>query len=320
MRKTAFAILASLLVPSFLTADVTYEEETKMGGMMQIMTMGKAMKSTTRVSGNFMRTDNDSNATIIDLEGERILNLDTKKKTYTVTTFAEMMQQMESAVAMVSGNKADPSQKTQGSDVSMSADVKVTETGRTETIGGVACKQFLMEMDITIESQKEQQAGTMSTVNEVWLAQNVPGMEEVRAFNEKMGAKLGTTSIAQKWAGSGQQSQQMSAGMQKMADEMNKLNGHAMRSVMYVGDAEAAKAEARGEKPAGGGGMGGLAEMMKRMQQQQGAGEEPAEGSGQAPGGVMMKMTTETTKMETKAIDPKVFAVPADYKLVTQSR
>jgi hypothetical protein len=32
----------------------------------------------------------------------------------------------------------------------------------------------------------------------------------------------------------------------------------------------------------------------------------------------MMKMTTETTKISTGAIDPKVFTVPGDYKLVDQ--
>jgi hypothetical protein len=30
-----------------------------------------------------------------------------------------------------------------------------------------------------------------------------------------------------------------------------------------------------------------------------------------------MKVTTETTKISTGTIDPKVFAVPSDYKLVT---
>jgi hypothetical protein len=30
----------------------------------------------------------------------------------------------------------------------------------------------------------------------------------------------------------------------------------------------------------------------------------------------MMKITTETTKISTGAIDPKAFAVPGDYKLV----
>jgi hypothetical protein len=112
----------------------------------------------------------------------------------------------------------------------------------------------------------------------------------------------------------------MSANMQKMADEMKKMDGHAMRSVMYLGDPEAAKAEAMGQKPeggGGGGGLGGLAEMMKRMkQQEEGGGDQ----SSQAPGGIMMKMTTETKKIETKPIDPKLFGAPDGYKLVTESR
>jgi hypothetical protein len=104
--------------------------------------------------------------------------------------------------------------------------------------------------------------------------------------------------------------------MQKMADEMKKMDGHAMRSVMYFGAADAAKKEALGEtppQPEGGGGMGGLAEMLKKMQQNPQAQGGSAPGQG---GGVMMKVTTETTKIATGAIDPKVFSVPSDYKLV----
>jgi hypothetical protein len=52
--------------------------------------------------------------------------------------------------------------------------------------------------------------------------------------------------------------------------------------------------------------------MLKKMQQGGGA---PGQGGG---GGVMMRMTTETTKISTGPIDPKVFAAPADYKLVAE--
>jgi hypothetical protein len=41
-----------------------------------------------------------------------------------------------------------------------------------------------------------------------------------------------------------------------------------------------------------------------------------AQGGQGEGGGVMMKVTTETTKISTGAIDAKAFAVPSDYKLV----
>ena len=37
-------------------------------------------------------------------------------------------------------------------------------------------------------------------------------------------------------------------------------------------------------------------------------------------GGVIMRVTTETIKISTGAIDPSVFAVPGDYKLITKKR
>lgn len=317
MRKPILSILAFSLLSGLaasVAADVTYEEETKMGGLMQMMGMGKPTKSTTRVSGDFMRTDNGDQATITDLAGEKIITLDTKKKTYSVMTFAEMKQKMEKAMATVQGKKAE---KPQGTDVSMKTDARVTDTGRSETIQGVACKQYLLELDVTVQSEKEQQAGTMSTLSEMWMAKDVPGSAEVNAFHRRMAEKMGTASIAQQFAAGGGQgpTQSFGADMQKMADEMKKMDGHAMRTVMYFGGADAAKKEALGETPPQPEGGGGLAEMLKKMQQNPQAQGGAAPGQGQG-GGVMMKVTTETTKISTGAIDPSVFAVPSDYKLV----
>jgi hypothetical protein len=309
VRKPILSILALSLFAVPAAADVTYEEQTTMGGIMQMMGMGKPTKSTTRVSGDFMRTDSGDEATITDLAGEKIITLDTKKKTYSVMTFAEMKQKMEQAMAALQGKKAE--KPAQGSDASMKTDVKVTDTGRSETIQGVACKQYLLELDMSVKSEKEQQSGTMSTVTEMWMAKDVPGSAEVNAFYRRMAEKMGTATIGQQWAASAAQGpgQAFGGDMQKMADEMKKMEGHAMRSVMYMGDPEAAKKEALGQAPPQPEGGGGLAEMLKKMQQ------NPQAQGGQG-GGVMMKMTTETTKISTGAIDPKVFAVPSDYKLV----
>src|SRR3990172_1159363 len=149
----AFSILSGLSgLAGPAGADVTYEEETRMGGMMQMMGMGKPTKSTTRVSGDFLRTDNGDQATIIDLAGEKILTLDDKKKTYTVMTFAEMKQKMAEAMAKMQGKKAE--KPAQGSDVSMKSDVRVTDTGRSETIQGLACKQYLMELALTLDRKR----------------------------------------------------------------------------------------------------------------------------------------------------------------------
>ncbi|MGH9320961.1 MAG: hypothetical protein ACRD21_01945 [Vicinamibacteria bacterium] len=327
MRKPILGLLVFFLVPGLALADVTYEEETKMGGLMAIMSLGKATKSVTRVSGNFMRTDNGNDATIVDLDGEKVLTLDTKKKTYSVMTFEQMKKKMEEALAAVQGKEAEGAKEgqesAQPSDVSASTDVRVTDTGRTEAIQGLECKQYLLELDVTLTNEKEKESGTLSTVTEMWLAKNVPGAEEVNAFNRKMAEKIGTTSVARQWTSGAAEAQKQPFGadMQKMADEMKKMEGHAMRSVMYFGSAEAAKQEAMGQKRPdegeGGGGIGGLGGLLKKMKPI--GNEEPEEnpeGGEGTQGGVMMKITTETKKIDTNPVDPKVFAVPGDYKLV----
>jgi hypothetical protein len=286
--------------------------------MMQMFGMGKPTKSTTRVSGDFMRTDNDDEATIIDLAGERMIHLDTKKKTYSVTTFAEMKQQMEQAMAQFAGKDSKKEEKPAGeaSDVSMKTEVRVTDTGRSETIQGASCKQYLLEMDLTAQSEKEQQSGTMSTLTEMWMAQDVPGLAELNAFYRKMGEKAGSYGVNQQWAAATVQgpAQSMGADIQKMSDEMKKMDGHAMRTVLYMGSVEAAKKEALGEKPGEPQGGGGLAEMLKKMQNPQ------AQGDSGESGAVILKVTTETIQISTGAVDPSVFAVPGDYKQVTPKR
>ncbi len=313
IRKSILSILA-LAIASAAAADVTYEEQTTMGGMMQMMGMGKPTKTITRVSGDFMRTDDGDEATIIDLAGERILTLDVKKKTYSVMTFAEMKQKMEQGMAALQGKKAEKSKET--SDISMKTEVRVTDTGRSETIQGVSCKQYLLEMDMSAKSEKEQQSGTMSTLSEMWMAKDLPGLSEVNDFYRRMGEKQGGAGVNPQWAAAAVQGpmQSIGADVQKMSEEMKKMEGHAMRTVLYMGSVEAAKKEALGEKPPEpqGGGGGGLAEMLKQMQQNPGT----QGGSGEG-GGVVMKVTTETIKISTGAIDPEVFAVPGDYKLVT---
>jgi hypothetical protein len=310
VRNPMLSILVFSLLAAPVAADVTYEEETTMGGLMQMMGMGKPTKSTTRVSGDFMRRDDGDEATVTDLAGEKIITMDTKKKTYSVMTFAEMRQKMEQAMATVQGKKAE---KPQATDATMKTEARVTDTGRSETIQGVACKQYLLELDLTVESEKEQRAGTMSTLSEMWMAKDVPGSAEVNEFHRRMAEKMGTASIAQQWGAGGGSGSTPSFGadMQKMADEMKKMEGHAMRTVMYFGSSEAAKKEAMGEAPPQPEGGGGLAEMLKKMQQ---GGSAPGQGEG---GGVMMKIRTETTKISTGAIDKSLFAVPGDYKLVT---
>jgi hypothetical protein len=314
----AFAVIPVFaLLAARASADVTYEEETRMGGAISAMAAGQPTRSVTRLSGDFMRTDHGDVATITDLGGERIITLDTKRKTYSITTFEKRRQKMEEAFAAAQGRRGGKP-PAPGSDLSMTTDVRVSETGRSETIQGVPCQQYLLEMDLTVTSGSEKPSGNLVTLSEMWIAKELPGAAEKNAFERRLAEKLGTATIAQEFADAGAPRPIAGFGdVQKMADEMKKMDGHPMRTVMYFGDVEAARKEASGEVPPGESqGAGGLAELLERMQQNP---QAPPEGASlpAMPGGILMKITTETIRISNDPIEPSLFAVPSDFKQVS---
>ena len=89
-----------------LDADVRADQKThvEFAGMLGRMVEhfgGKAARegvtSTVAVKGNRKATLNDATGQIIDLTEEKVYDLDLKKKSYKVTTFAELRRQMEEA-------------------------------------------------------------------------------------------------------------------------------------------------------------------------------------------------------------------------------
>src|SRR5512141_2556406 len=83
------------LVPAVVVAQgVTVTSSTSMSGAGVIGAMmklggGGANTTTTYISGHKMRTDSRDNSMIIDVDGGKIINIDNKKKAYSVVTFEE---------------------------------------------------------------------------------------------------------------------------------------------------------------------------------------------------------------------------------------
>lgn len=323
MKKTTVVLSAFLLASAHpARADVTQEEETKFGGFMKIATMGRSMKTVTRVSGDRMRTESGDSIQIVDLAAEKTYEIDSKKKTYSVTTFAEMKKKMEQAMAQAQ-TAPKPQSGKDAPQAKTSVDIKVSETGNQQTIRGFACKQYLMEMDLKLKDEKNKQEGTLESLMELWLTKDAPGTEEIQAFYSKMASKLGTAQVGrQMLAQMNQGAGDSSAAMIRMSSEVKKMDGQAIRSVFYFGSAEAAKKEALegAKKPAGASAepeeeKGGLAGLLSKMKTGAGGGE-----GGQQPGGVLTKMTMEIVRIDTNPIDPKLFSVPQGYKLVEASK
>ena len=92
-----------------LVADVKTQERTRVqfeGALGKIVNFfgGKAARegivSAVAVKGDRMMSTTDTTGEIVDLKEEKVFQLDMKKKTYTVVTFAEMRKQFDQLVVV----------------------------------------------------------------------------------------------------------------------------------------------------------------------------------------------------------------------------
>ncbi len=104
--RIAVVVLTFACSTPTLLADVRADEKThtEFAGMLGRMVNifgGKAARegvtSTVAVKGDRKATLNDTTGQIIDLNDEKVYDLDLRKKTYKVTTFAELRRRMEEA-------------------------------------------------------------------------------------------------------------------------------------------------------------------------------------------------------------------------------
>jgi hypothetical protein len=121
---TTCAVLAVFSVSS-LYGDFRYDETAKitggmMAGMMKVVGVfskqaREPINSTVAVQGNRMVRKYADHAEIIDLDAETMTEVNFQKKTWSVTTFAELRQAMEEALKKMEKDKSQPEMSFKGS-------------------------------------------------------------------------------------------------------------------------------------------------------------------------------------------------------------
>jgi hypothetical protein len=324
----AIALTLALASIPVLHADVKTEEKNlvTLGGVLgRMMNLfgGKAAKegviSTVAVSGDRKMTANDTRGQIIDLNEEKVYDLDIKKKTYTVTTFDELrrkFQQME-AKANADAAKAPPEEQpsTQGKQMELDFDVK--STGQTKVINGFDTRETVMTVTAREKGKKLEDSGGMVMTVDLWLTKSQPALKEIADFDRRYFQKLATPALQV-------DAQQMAAAMAMMPglkDAFARVNREALdgtpiqttTTVEGVKSAEQMKQEASAGSSAGtqpnpasvGGIMGGI--MRRRA-------AANAEKTGNSPRTTMMTMNNEVLKIATSVSAADV-ALPSGFKL-----
>jgi hypothetical protein len=336
LALTAVAVIASTYS---LRADVRADEKTRvefagMLGRMVNLFGGKGAKegttSTVAVKGDRKATLNDSTGTIIDLGEEKIYDLDMKKKTYKVTTFAELRRRMEEAKkkaeqdaqkeqAKEKEKEKAPEPAPRESNVEIDFDVK--NTGQKKTVNGFDAHQTVMTITVREKGKTLEQNGGLVLTADSWMAlPKIAAMKEVTDFDMRYAQKLYGPMIAgaspQDMAAAAALYPMMAPAIAKMRTEGVKLDGTPVMTVLTFDAVQSAEQAAAEQKPQGDskspGGLGGIAGGLMRRATQKKA--EKTEGDQSQKGRTrVMTSTTEVLKVVSDVAAADV-AVPAGFK------
>jgi hypothetical protein len=231
----------------------------------------------------------DLTSLILDFDAQTVTSINNRQKTYTVTPFSEIGQDLKG--------------------LNDRAQAEVKDTGEKKNINGYNASELLLTM--AMDNPQARQAGmNMQVEVEMWLSPDVPGASELRSFYQKNSPKF-------PWAALGVGG---NPGMQNAIVEMQKRMAGSGGGVPVLQVFRA--------KPAGDGAQaaqmqGAMAQARARLEEmakQNGPAGDAARqalarmGGGAAGGGALFEMTVESKDFSTSSIPESVFAVPAGYQ------
>ena len=332
--RFAAALTVALVLASVasLQADVKADErglvrfEGTLGKVVNLFG-GKAaregVKSTVAVKGDRKMTADEQRGQIIDLAEEKIYDVDIRRKTYTVTTFAELRRRIEEArkKAEADAAKAQAGEKPADappdqSGKEMEVDFSVKETGQRKTINGFDTRQAIMSIVFREKGRTLEQSGGLVVTSDIWLTGRIAAMREIADFDLRYARALQGPMVA------GASAEEMAAalamypmlkdGLTRMRDEAVKLDGTAILTTTTIesvkseeqlaADKKNTEAESR---PSTSGGVGGLVGGLARRAAQRR--EEPRSRA------TFMTSTNEVLKVTTEVAAADV-SVPQGFK------
>jgi hypothetical protein len=325
------ATLIALAGAISLQADVKTDERMKfeLGGMLGKMVNvfgggNDGTVTTVAVKGARQSIMSDSVGQLIDLSEEKVYQLDIKRKTYRVATFAQIRQQMEEARAKAEKaareeqarqKEAPPAQKPEDA---VEIDLDVRKTGQSRTINGFNTNQVMVVVTVREKGKTLDQSGGLQITTDMWMAPQMPAMKEITDFQMQYAQKLFGPMIQ------GASPQDMAAALaiypmlkpalERMNAEKDKVAGTAILTTVRVEAVKSAEQFAQEQKqredankPSVSGGVGGLIGGLARR-----AAQKKVEGEPQ-PRAMVMTTTSEVLKITTDVAAGDV-AIPAGFR------
>jgi hypothetical protein len=331
-RSLAAVSLGILALTSSLSADIRSDQRVRFqlgGALGKIVNVfgGKGAREgvTTMVAvkGNRKVTMSDSNGQIVDLSEEKIYDLDVKRKTYTVTTFAEIRKRMEEARrdAEKAAREQTPQEPSKPAEKDPNAkeyevDFDVKNTSETRTINGFNTTKSVMTVTVREKGKTLDQNGGLVMTTDMWMTENAPSTKDLVDFDVRYAQQLAGPMVAgasaQDMATAMAMYPQVKPALDKMRAEGGKLSGTAILTDMRVeavppGTANQTSAQpAPAEEPKKRG-LGGMLGGLKKM-----AEEAEKKDSGKPQRAVIMTTSVEMLKLTTD-VDAAAVAMPQGF-------
>jgi hypothetical protein len=313
-----------------VVADVRTEQKTQVqfAGMLgRVVNIfgGRAARegvtSTVIVKGNRKVTMGENTSQIIDLDEEKIYDVDLRRKQYKVTTFAELRRQMEEARKQAeedarraereAGGREEPG-KSDEPKKEVEVDFDVKNTGQTKTINGFNTAQTIVTVTVREKGKTLEEGGGLVMTTDMWMAPEQKALREIADFDLRYAQKLyggmfGGVSASQ-MATMMAMYPMMRQAIEKMQAEGGKVEGTAIQTVLSfdaVQSAEQMKQAQKEEEPSGrrglGGLLGGIANRVRKTD------DQPKQRT------TFMTSTVDVLKVSTD-VTPSEVAVPAGFK------
>jgi hypothetical protein len=323
MRMVLMVSVVGLVAAVSLHADVRTQERTQIkfeGPLGRIAGMfgGKAARegivTTVALKGDRLMTSNEMTGEIVDLAEEKIYQLDMRRKTYSVLTFADYRRQLEEAMAKAKDDTKTEAPEEPGSGKEYEVDFTVKQTGQSKTIAGLGTQESVATVTVREKGKRIEDGGFVLDVA-LWLTTEAESLNELTSFRQRYAQQLLGIDPAQAQADMRQalaMYPQMQKALERFRSEASKLKGTPLSTVMTfqtVASPQSEPAADRNDAPptSVGGLLGGLGRRMGR-----GKAAEPTT-TGTPGRSTVMTSTTETLQLGTSVASGDV-ALPAGFK------
>jgi len=283
-------------------------------------------ESTISLKGNKLRREDSlGTAEIIDLDGRRIIHIDSKKKTYSIMTFDEMRQQMEEARRKAAEQQAKHS-KDQG-EVKIIPKIQITAGSGSKKLLDYTAKAMKFRVDMEMQStdpQAKGQTANMWVDSDSYIAP-VKGFDEMKRFYQRLAKELDWVPGAV-FGGN----PQVAPAMVEYRKSAANLNGMPLLSMVSVGmagqpGAGVSSSPSQDDQKSSGGnpithGIGGIFGKKKNKDKDNAAQDDSSksgtQGSSSSNAGSLLDTTIEVTSISTNAVNADLFEIPQGYKQV----